>query len=81
LTSKIYGKESTIRYETKESEETGVRGYRRFEGENSLIKAKEEIIVVKQTENSSRVLWKVDITLRGLFWMFTPLGYFGFKKL
>jgi hypothetical protein len=49
LTSKIYGKESTLRYETKESEETAIRGYRRFEGENSSIKAKDEITVVKQT--------------------------------
>ena len=81
LTSQIYGKQSTLRYETKFSEETPIRGYRRFEGENSSIKAKDEIIVVKQTENTSRVSWKADLSLKGILWALTPLGYFGFKKL
>jgi hypothetical protein len=37
--------------------------------------------VVKQSENSSRVLWKADIKLKGMWWILTPLGYFGLKNL
>ena len=46
-----------------------------------MIKAIDELTVVKQTINTSRIQWKVDISLKGLYWAFTPFAYLGFKKL
>ncbi len=33
------------------------------------------------SESLSRVSWKADIKLKGMWWILTPLGYFGLKNL